>query len=101
MRTTQHVVNNDLNKEILQLWQEVSQATLLKIVSCLCLLSVVSSDNIRHMRTVMLEICFERQERQQKNEFFLRLKKRQTVCCLTLFCNYATEKDVKILAQFT
>ena len=49
--TTQHGDNDDLSEEILQPWQGVSSATLLKIVSCLCLLSVVKSENIQRATT--------------------------------------------------
>ena len=48
--TTQHGDNDDLSEEILQPRQGVSPATLLKIVSCLCLLSVVKSENIQRLQ---------------------------------------------------
>ena len=73
--TTQHGDNNDLSEEILQPRQGVSPATLLKIVSCLCLLSVVKSENIQ--RTTMSKaVNVGRTSRTSVDgRIFLRLKR--------------------------
>ena len=73
--TTRHGDNDDLSEEILQPWQGVSSATLLKIVSCLCLLSVVNSENIQRatMSKAVNVGCTSRTS--VDGSIFLRLKR--------------------------